>query len=159
VQIAAASLDNRNTIGSTTTLAVQAAGTISSGTLQATGDASLNAATLDNSGTVRAVQGALNVSSSARTGNSGRMEAAQAVNLKLGSLDNSGGVNAGERLRIEAAQGVSNDGTLAANERSEPASRQPRQPGNAGFQRRCGQRDDHRDPGQPGPGQPRKHSR
>ncbi|MBW9336000.1 filamentous hemagglutinin N-terminal domain-containing protein, partial [Herbaspirillum sp. RU 5E] len=116
VQIAAASLDNRNTIGSTTTLAVQAAGTISnSGTLQATGDASLNAATLDNSGTVRAVQGALNVSSSARTGNSGRMEAAQAVNLKLGSLDNSGGVNAGERLRIEAAQGVSNDGTLAAN--------------------------------------------
>ncbi len=116
VQIAAASLDNRNTIGSSTTLAVQAAGTISnSGTLQATGDTGLNAATLDNSGTVRAVQGALNVSSSARTGNSGRMEAAQAVNLKLGSLDNSGGVNAGERLRIEAAQGVSNDGTLAAN--------------------------------------------
>lgn len=116
VQIAAASLDNRNTIGSSATLAVQAAGAIrNSGTLQANAEASINAASVDNSGTVRAAQGALNVSSSARTGNSGRMEAAQAVKLQVGSLDNSGGVNAGERLRIEAVQGVSNGGTLAAN--------------------------------------------
>ncbi|MFX5714042.1 hypothetical protein ABTE40_20080, partial [Acinetobacter baumannii] len=82
---------------------------------QANADASINASSVDNSGTVRAAQGALNVSSSARTGNSGRMEAAQAVNLQVGSLANSGGVNAGERLRIEAAQSISNDGTLAAN--------------------------------------------
>ncbi|MAF06054.1 filamentous hemagglutinin N-terminal domain-containing protein, partial [Herbaspirillum sp.] len=116
VQIAAASIDNRNSIGSSTSLAVQAAGSLSnSGTLQANADASINAANVDNSGTVRAAQGALNVSSSARTGNSGRMEAAQAVNLQVGSLANSGGVNAGERLRIEAAQSISNDGTLAAN--------------------------------------------
>ncbi|QBP75062.1 filamentous hemagglutinin N-terminal domain-containing protein [Herbaspirillum huttiense] len=116
VQIAAASIDNRNSIGSSTSLAVQAAGSLSnSGTLQANADASITAASVDNSGTVRAAQGALNVSSSARTGNSGRMEAAQGVNLQVGSLANSGGVNAGERLRIEAAQSISNDGTLAAN--------------------------------------------
>ncbi|UIN23086.1 two-partner secretion domain-containing protein [Herbaspirillum frisingense] len=121
VQMTAASIDNRNSIGSSAGLALQASGNTghigNSGTLQATRDVAINAATVDNSGTVRASQGSVQVTSSATATNSGRIEAGQSIAVKAASLDNtaSGSINAVDGLRIEATQAIRNSGSLGAN--------------------------------------------
>ncbi|AYR23818.1 filamentous hemagglutinin N-terminal domain-containing protein [Herbaspirillum rubrisubalbicans] len=116
VQVSATSIDNRNSLGSSASLTMQAsAGIRNSGTLQATTDATLNAGTLDNSGTLSARQGSVRVNSSGSTTNSGRIEAAQSVAVQADGLTNSGNINAVDALRVQAAQAISNSGTLGAN--------------------------------------------
>ncbi len=116
VQVSATSIDNRNSLGSSASLTMQAsAGIRNSGTLQATTDATLNASTLDNSGTLSARQGRVRINSSGSTTNSGRIEAAQSVVVQADGLTNSGNINAVDALRVQAAQAISNSGTLGAN--------------------------------------------
>ncbi|WP_171426982.1 filamentous hemagglutinin N-terminal domain-containing protein [Herbaspirillum rubrisubalbicans] len=116
VQVSATSIDNRNSLGSSASLTMQAsAGISNSGTLQATTDATLNASSLDNSGTLSARQGRVRINSSGSTTNSGRIEAAQSVAVQTDGLTNSGNINAVDALRVQAAQAISNSGTLGAN--------------------------------------------
>ncbi|PLY61602.1 hypothetical protein HBH1_00580 [Herbaspirillum sp. BH-1] len=131
VQMTAASIDNRNSIGSSAGLALQASGNTghigNSGTLQATRDVTINAATVDNSGTVRASQGALQVTSSAGSTNSGRIEAGQSIAVNAaGSRGNSDGkdvsnvlthVKAGGQVNIDSGRdtnliGATVEGTM-----------------------------------------------
>ncbi|ALU88768.1 filamentous hemagglutinin outer membrane protein [Herbaspirillum rubrisubalbicans M1] len=116
VQVSATSIDNRNSLGSSASLTMQtSAGIRNSGTLQATTDATLNAGTLDNSGTLSARQGSVRINSSGSTTNSGRIEAVQTVAVQADGLTNSGNINAVDALRVQAAQAISNSGTLGAN--------------------------------------------
>ncbi|KAF1005598.1 MAG: 16S rRNA endonuclease CdiA [Luteibacter sp.] len=113
----AAAIANSGSFAAGTDLVARTTGAVdNSGTIYATGNATLASGALTNSGKLYAVGGALDVTATDianRTG--GDIYAGQSVRVRASSLDNAASLESGTTLDIATAGRLANSGTLIAS--------------------------------------------
>ncbi|KAF1042186.1 MAG: 16S rRNA endonuclease CdiA [Herbaspirillum frisingense] len=116
VSLNAAGLDNGGTLAAGATMTIRTSGALAnSGAIGSNGAAIIDAASLDNRGTLSSAQAAVGVTTTGQASNSGRIEAAQSLTLNAAGLDNGGTLAAAGALAVRTSGAVVNTGAMGAN--------------------------------------------